>query len=108
MEASASIYLRLRNSAIESSQGGLMSYYLLFYDVAPDYLSRRPAYREEHLRLARAAQARGELVLAGAMGDPPDGAVLVFRTSGPDAIKTFAEKDPYVINGLVVRWRIKP
>jgi hypothetical protein len=37
-----------------------------------------------HLGLVRAAHARGELVLAGALGDPPDGALLVFRADSAD------------------------
>ncbi|MFN2544861.1 MAG: hypothetical protein ABR600_09900 [Actinomycetota bacterium] len=41
-----------------------MGYSLLFYDVAEDYMERRPQFREEHLRLANEARARGELLLA--------------------------------------------
>ena len=85
-----------------------MGYYALFYDVVSDYVARRAAYREEHLRLARAAQARGELVLGGALGDPPDSALLIFHTTSPDVVKAFAEKDPYVTKGVVTRWQIKP
>lgn len=47
-------------------------HYLLFYDYAPDYLERRAQFREEHLALAWEAQARGELVLAGALAEPAD------------------------------------
>jgi hypothetical protein len=55
-----------------------MSYYVLFYHVVGDYVARRAAYREEHLRLAREAHRRGELLLGGALSDPV-GALLVFR-----------------------------
>ena len=84
-----------------------MGYYALFYDVVSDYVARRGAYREEHLRLARAAQARGELMLAGALGDPADGALLVFRVADRAIVEAFAREDPYVVNGLVVRWQIR-
>ena len=82
-------------------------WWLLLYDVVDDYLSRRPAFRDEHLALASAAHERGELVLAGAFADPPDGAVLVFR--GPDraVAEDFARADPYVRNGLVTTWRVR-
>lgn len=83
-------------------------HYLLFYDAAPDYLERRPAFRGQHLALARAAVERGELVLGGAMGDPVDGALLLFRGESPVAAEAFANADPYVTNGLVTRWRIRP
>ena len=83
-------------------------YFLLLYDVVPDYTERRTAYREEHLALARAAHERGEIVLAGALSDPADGAVLVFRADSPAVAEQFAESDPYVMNGLVTRWRVRP
>ncbi len=73
-------------------------------DMEGDFVSRRAPYREEHLRLAREAHRRGELLLAGAMGDPPDRALLVFRSSNSSVAEDFARKDPYVSNGLVTRW----
>jgi uncharacterized protein YciI len=83
-------------------------HFLLFYDVAPDYLARRGEYRAEHLALGWAAQARGELVLGGALADPVDGAVLLFRGDSPAVAESFAAADPYVRNGLVTRWRVRP
>jgi len=82
-------------------------HYLLIYDVEPDYAERRQAYRAEHLALARQAVARGELVLGGALADPLDGAVILFRGDSPAAAEAFAAADPYVRNGLVKRWRVR-
>lgn len=84
-----------------------MHHYLLFYDLAPDYLERRPQFRSEHLDLARASHGRGELVLAGALAEPADGAVLLFRAESDAVVRTFAERDPYVLNGLVKSWRVR-
>ncbi len=42
-----------------------MAYYALFYDAVNGFIARRATYRDEHLRLAREAHARGELVLDG-------------------------------------------
>jgi hypothetical protein len=81
--------------------------YLLFYEVAPDYLERRGAFRAEHLALAWAAHASGHLVLAGALADPADGAVFHFRGDSPAAAEEFASADPYVRNGLVMRWWVR-
>jgi uncharacterized protein YciI len=83
-------------------------HYLLFYEFVPDYLERRPQYRSEHLGLAWESAGRGELVLAGALDDPVDGAVLLFRCESPAVVQRFAESDPYVRAGLVVRWRVRP
>jgi uncharacterized protein YciI len=82
-------------------------HYILFYDVVEDYATKREAFRAAHLELARRAQQRGELVLAGALADPVDGAVLVFRGSSPDVAESFARSDPYVNNGLVTGWRVR-
>jgi hypothetical protein len=82
-------------------------HYLLMYDVVPDYVERRGALRAEHLALARAAHARGELVLGGALADPVDGAVLLFQGDSPAGATAFAKADPYVRNGLVTRWRVR-
>ena len=85
-----------------------MEYYALFYYVIDDYISRRAPYREEHLRLAQEANRRGDLLLAGALGDPVDRALLVFRVSDRSVVEDFARSDPYVINGLVMKWEVRP
>jgi uncharacterized protein YciI len=83
-------------------------HYLLFYDVVPDYAERRTAFRAGHLEHARRAVRSGELLLGGALADPVDGAVLLFRGDSPAAAEAFAAADPYVTNGLVTRWRVRP
>ena len=83
-------------------------HYLLFYDVVDDYVQRRVAFRAAHLAHARAAHARGELMLGGALADPADGAVLLFQADSPSVVEDFAITDPYVVNGLVTSWRVRP
>ena len=84
-----------------------MNHYLLFYDLAPDYLERRSQYRAEHLALAWEACGRGELILGGAMADPVDEAVLLFHGTSPEVAERFSRADPYVRNGLVRSWRVR-
>lgn len=84
-----------------------MNHYVLMYQFVDDYLARRGAYRDEHLRLAWAAQGKGELLLAGALADPADQALLLFQGDSPEAAQRFAEADPYVRNGLVQSWRVR-
>lgn len=83
-------------------------YYALFYETVDDYVERRHPFREEHLALATAAHARGELVLGGAFTEPADAALLVFKGDGPEIVEAFVAADPYVRNGLVTKWRIRP
>jgi uncharacterized protein YciI/heme-degrading monooxygenase HmoA len=84
-----------------------MKHFLLFYDAAPDYLERRAALRDAHLEKAWASHGRGELQLGGALADPIDGAVLLFRGETRAVAESFARADPYVVGGLVTRWRVR-
>jgi uncharacterized protein YciI len=83
-------------------------HYLLIYDLTADYLERRAVWRDEHLKLAWAAAARGELQLGGALVEPTDQAILLFEGDSPAVAEAFANADPYVREGLVTRWRVRP
>jgi uncharacterized protein YciI len=85
-----------------------MNYYALFYYVVDDFVARRAVHRQEHLRLAAEAHARGELILAGALDDPIDQALLVFRAADRSVVERFVHADPYVTSGLVTRWVVRP
>lgn len=82
-------------------------HYLLFYDVVPNYAERRLPFRAAHIAHAQAAVSRGELLLGGAFADPVDGAVLLFECDSPAPIEEFARTDPYVVNGLITKWRVR-
>jgi uncharacterized protein YciI len=82
-------------------------HYLLMYDLGDDYLARRGQYRDAHLALAWQAQERGEIVVAGALSDPFDMAVLMFQGDSPEVAEKFARADPYVIHGLVTGYRVR-
>jgi uncharacterized protein YciI len=85
-----------------------MGYYALFYEVVDNFAELRAPFRQEHLKLADQANQRGELVLAGALAEPADGALIIFRGEDPTAASSFAENDPYVRNGLVKHWEVRP
>jgi uncharacterized protein YciI len=82
-------------------------HYLLFYDVVEGYVEKRKPFRAAHLEYARQAVARGELELGGALADPADLAVLLFRGPSSEAAERFAAADPYVVHGLVKSWRVR-
>lgn len=85
-----------------------MNHYLLIYDLAPDYLERRGEFRGVHLKMAWEACARGEMVMGGAVGDPVDTAILMFKGESPRVAEDFAKADPYVLNGLIRSWKVRP
>ena len=84
-----------------------MKHFLLLYDLAPDYLERRSSFRAEHLQLAWAAHDRGHLLLGGALTEPTDTAVLLFKADSREAAEDFSRADPYVTHGLVKAWRVR-
>ena len=83
-------------------------YWLLFYDYVPDILERRAPFRDAHLTLAGEAHRKGTLLMAGALAEPLDGAVFVFRTEDRAVVEEFVRNDPYVEAGLVTAWKIRP
>ena len=84
-----------------------MKHFLMFYEVADDYLERRGQFRDAHLKKAWESHSHGELVLAGALADPVDSAVLLFAAESRSVPEEFAKADPYVINGIVRRWYVR-
>jgi uncharacterized protein len=82
-------------------------HFLLFYEVADDYVTRRAEFRNVHLKLGWEAVQRNELVLGGALANPADGAVLLFKGDSPEIAEKFAMADPYVTNGIVKRWYVR-
>jgi uncharacterized protein YciI len=83
-----------------------MPYFALFYDVADDFVARREPFRSEHLRLAAESHKLGEIVLAGALAEPP-AALIIFHSADKSAAEEFAGQDPYVLNGLVKNWTVR-
>jgi len=85
-----------------------MSYFALLYDVVDGFADGRMPHRPAHLALVNEAHARGEVVMAGALGSPVEGALIVFRADAAEVPERFARADPYVTAGLVKRWRVVP
>ncbi|MFZ4121953.1 MAG: YciI-like protein [Caulobacterales bacterium] len=84
-----------------------MKHFLLIYEADSDSAEKRAPHRAAHLELAKAAAARGELLVAGALVDPIDSSVFLFHGEGPQAAVSFAESDPYVTQGVVRSWRVR-
>jgi uncharacterized protein len=83
-------------------------YYVLIYKTVDDYVAKRAPYRAGHLSYAGAAHERGELIMAGALADPADTAILIFRAESRAVVEDFARHDPYVKSGLIVEWSVRP
>jgi uncharacterized protein len=84
-----------------------MPYFVLQYDVVEDFVNKRTPLRPAHLKEVREAYGRGELVMAGALADPA-AALLIFRVADKSTVESFATNDPYVKEGLVRKWTVRP
>jgi uncharacterized protein len=86
-----------------------VSHHILFYDYVDNMLELRVPHRDAHLAHTRSGKDAGEIVMAGALGDPPHGGVLVFAEDvEPARIEAFVDADPYVTADLVTTHRIEP
>jgi uncharacterized protein YciI len=85
-----------------------MPYFALQYDVVDHFTDKRAPFRDAHLKLVRDAHARGDIFMAGPIGQPPAGALLIFQSETSEVAENFARADPYVLQGLVTRWRALP
>ena len=83
-------------------------HWLLTYDYVDDIATRRAPFREAHLGLVRDLQDRGALLMAGAVGEPIEGALLVFTADDQAVVEEFVAQDPYVRAGLVTAWQVRP
>ena len=85
-----------------------MKHFALVYDLVENFVERRTPFRAAHLQLLHDAEARGFLLFAGPLGDPPDGALLIFGAESAEPVEALAQADPYVTAGLVTAWRVRP
>lgn len=82
--------------------------HVLFYTYVDDMLERRGPHREEHLQRLEALRAADRLIVAGAVGDPPSGAVIGFKGLTREEVEAWADTDPYVTAGLVTERSVEP
>jgi uncharacterized protein YciI len=98
-------FCKLRTASTAALQPKL---YVLQYDYVADSLEKRKPHREAHLAMIGKQNKAGNVVLAGAVDNPPTGGLLIFRNLSPSDIEQLAQQDPYVINGVVKKYTIKP
>ena len=75
-----------------------------FYDMAPGALAQLMTHFPAHRARLDEFHARGVLLAAGPLGNPPDGAMAIFTSR--EAAEEFIAGDPFVTQGLVSSWRL--
>jgi uncharacterized protein YciI len=80
--------------------------HVLFYESAPDVLSKAPAHFPAHKARLDDFHARGTLLMVGTFGDPQaEGSMAIFTSRA--AAEEFVEDDPFILNGVVRAWHIR-
>lgn len=82
-------------------------YYILTYHTVDNYVNLRAPFRTEHLALANSYRDRGIMIMGGALANPVDKAIVIFKSDSTEEIEEFVRQDPYVQNGLVKSWEIR-
>ena len=94
--------------AMAANADGSNAYALLTLDYVDGMLEKRAPHREAHLAGARRAREEGKVVMAGALLDPVDQGVFVFKNCEREEIEAFVKADAYYVAGLVPRYTIRP
>lgn len=80
--------------------------FVCIYDMAPGAMERVMEHFPGHRARLDDYHARGELLAAGPLGSPPEGAMAIFTSQ--EAAESFVAEDPFVTAGLVANWKILP
>lgn len=77
---------------------------VMFYEVAPDGMAKAKIHYAAHRARLDEFYARGVLLMAGPYANPAEGAMGIFTSR--NAAEEFIQGDPFVINGVVSKWRL--
>ena len=79
--------------------------YVLFYESAENVASNAPPHFPAHWARCQEFHARGLLLMVGTFADPQSqGSMAIFTTR--EGAEEFATGDPFVLNGVVRRWKL--
>ncbi len=84
-----------------------MKTYAVFTYFVENAADRRAPYREAHLAHLRELHESGRLLLGGALMEPMDSGLLVFRASNPAEIEALLATDSYAVNGIWTKMVIR-
>ena len=79
--------------------------YVLYYQSSPDVATLAPLHGAAHRAWWKDYLSNGTLLMIGPFADPREGAMGIFTTR--EAAESFANGDPFVLNGVVVNWFVR-
>jgi len=83
-----------------------MKFAIIGWD-GPEGQAKRPIHRPPHLERLRKLQDQGRLLCAGPFADQAGSLIIIEANSLAEA-ETFAQEDPYMIEGIFERVEVHP
>ena len=80
-----------------------MKHFMLYYNLIPDRLTLRVAYKDEHIRRLDEFSKRGLLFVGVEKAGDTQG-VFMFEGENDDIVKEWLATDPYIRNGVVEQY----
>jgi uncharacterized protein len=77
---------------------------VMFYELAPDGLSKAMENIAGHRARLEEFHKKGSLLMAGPFANPMEGALGIFTDK--KSAEEFIKDDPFVKNGVVGKWRL--
>eukprot|EP01095_Lingulamoeba_sp_RSL-Kostka_P004527 TRINITY_DN15762_c0_g1_i1.p1 TRINITY_DN15762_c0_g1~~TRINITY_DN15762_c0_g1_i1.p1 ORF type:complete len:147 (-),score=42.39 TRINITY_DN15762_c0_g1_i1:126-566(-) len=102
-----SLFMFSNNISPLSNNNNDKKFFMLEYEYIENILEERTQFRKSHFEHAKSYRDNGSLVYGGAFNPPSLGAAIVFRCSNKEEVEEFARNDPYVINKLVINFKVK-
>jgi uncharacterized protein YciI len=78
--------------------------FTVIYETDPEKLTLAQGHLKEHMAWIDAFHAKGTLLMIGVFENPLDGALGIF--SSREAANEFAQGDPFVVHGVVRKYRV--
>lgn len=80
-----------------------MKTFAVFTHFVEGAAEKRAPFREAHLANLRELHAAGKIAMGGALLEPMDQGLLIFRAEGKEEIEAALAKDSYALNGIWTR-----
>ncbi len=77
-----------------------MKTFAVFTQFVEGAAEKRAPFREAHLAHIRELHERGMLLMGGALQNPMDSGLLIFRAESPEQIEQTLANDSYAKNGI--------
>ena len=83
-----------------------MKFVIIGWD-GPDAQKKRPIHRPAHLERLQKLNGQGKLICAGPFTDKA-GSLIIIEADTLEEAETFAQEDPYVLEGIFQHTEVHP